>query len=532
MAIKILISDPLAKEGIEIFKKNGSFQVDECFNLSEDELCKKIKPYDALIIRSGTTATKKIIDSGDNLKVIGRAGVGLDNIDVTAASKKGIVVMNVPAGNTISTAEHAFSLMLSMSRNIPMANQSVKSGVWDRKKFMGVELYRKVLGVVGLGRIGTEFAKRAQSFEMKVIAYDPFLSKEKAKTLNVESVDFDTLLKESDFITIHTPITDDTKHMLDEKAFKKMKKGVRIINAARGGIIDEEALAKYMKSGKVLGAALDVFETSKKPPVDSPVINLPNVIATPHLGSSTEEAQVNVAIDIAKCVSDALLGKGYRNAANVPTVEEELLGIMAPYIDLAERLGSIESQLIEEPIKAVNIKYTGEMVNMDISVITRALIKGIFSPILEEHINYVNSLLIARERGVKVTEKKTSEITDFANLICVEVEGSAKKHFIMGTLFGNKTPRVVKIDEFYVEAIPEGYMLVVSNRDVPGIVGKIGTVLGNAGINIAGISFGRDLKKKQAISLLNLDSEVPKDVLKKLNSTKDINSVKQVKVES
>jgi len=525
-----LISDPLAKEGVNILKAQKGFKVDEVSKLSEAELVKKIKGYDALIIRSGTTVTKKIIDASDNLKVIGRAGVGLDNVDVAAASKKGIVVMNAPTGNTISTAEHAFGLMMALSRNIPMANHSVKEGNWDRKKFMGVELYGKVLGVIGLGRIGAEFAKRAQSFEMKVIAYDPFLSKEKAKSLNVEPVELNKLFKESDFITIHTPLTEETRHLIDEKALRMMKKGVRIINAARGGIIDEKALAKGIKSGKVGGAAFDVYETKAKPPVDSPVVELNEVVTTPHLGASTEEAQVNVAIDIARCVSDALLGKGYRNAANVPAVEEELLEVIQPYINLGERLGSIQAQLIDGPIQDVEIKYTGEVAGMDVAVITRAVIKGVFAPILEEHINYVNSMVIAKERGVRVIEKKTSEITDFANLICVEIKSDKKKHFIMGTLFANKEPRIVKIDKFYVEAIPDGYMLVVSNNDVPGVVGNIGTVLGKAGINIAGISFGRDKKTGQAISLLNVDSEVPKNILKKLNDVKDINGVKQVKI--
>jgi len=530
MIIKILISDPLSKEGVDILKKYKNFKVDEVSKLSETDLAEKIKGYDALIIRSGTTVTKKIIDAADKLKVIGRAGVGLDNVDVAAASKKGIVVMNAPTGNTISTAEHAFSLMMSLSRNIPSASDSVKQGKWDRKKFMGVELYGKVLGIVGLGRIGTEFAKRAQAFGMKVIAFDPFLSEEKAKTLNIEPVDLDNLLANSDYITIHTPLTEETRHLIDDKAFQKMKKGVRIINAARGGIVDEEALAKYIKSGKVAGAALDVYETKKKPPVDSPVIALEQVITTPHLGASTEEAQVSVAIDMAKCVADALTGKGYRNAANVPVVDEEILKLAEPYINLAERLGSIQTQLIDEPIKSVTVKYSGEAFSFDVSVITRALVKGIFEPILEEHVNYVNALVIAKERGMKVTEKKTSEITDFANLICVELETGKKKHLIMGTLFANKEPRIVMMDGFYVEAIPAGHMLVVSNNDVPGIVGKVGTIIGKAGINIAGISLGRNKQMKKAISILNLDSEVSRDVMNKLKAIKDVTNVKKVKV--
>ncbi len=529
MAIKVLISDPLSKEGVEILKKNN-FKVDEVFKLSENELARKIKGYDGLIIRSGTTVTRKIIESANKLKVIGRAGVGLDNVDVPGASKKGIIVMNAPAGNTVSTAEHAFSLMLSLSRNIPQANQSVKEGKWDRKKFMGVELYGKTLGIIGLGRIGAEFAKRALSFGMKIMAFDPFLSEERAKSLNVEPVDLDTLLRRSDFITIHTPLTEDTRHLIDEKAFRKMKKGVRIVNAARGGIVDEKALAKNLRSGKVSGAALDVYETESKPPVDSPVIGMKKVITTPHLGASTEEAQVNVAMDIAKSVSDALLGKGFRNAANVPAMEEDALEVVRPYANLAERLGSFQAQLIDEPIRSITVNYIGEIADVDVSIITRALMRGVFNPILEEEVNYVNSLLIAKERGIKVAEKKTSKITDFANLISVELDTGRKKHFIMGTLFANKEPRIIKMNRYYVEAIPDGYMLVVSNRDVPGVVGKLGTALGRYGVNIAEMSFGRDKGAGEAISLLNVDSEVPKEVIKKLKRVKDIKDVKQVHV--
>ena len=527
--IKVLVSDPLSKEGVDILKASN-FSVTEVSKLSEAELVKKIKGYDAIIVRSGTTVTKKIIEASDKLKVIGRAGVGLDNVDVEAASKKGIVVMNAPSGNTISTAEHAFSLMLSLARNIPKANESVKAGRWDRKKFMGVELYGKTLGIIGMGRIGTEFAKRALSFGMKIIAFDPFLTKEKAALINVEPVGLDVLFKKSDFITIHTPLTPETKHLLDDKAFKKMKKGVRIINAARGGIIDEVVLAKNLKSGKVLGAALDVFETNKKPPVDSPVVNLDGIVATPHLGASTSEAQVNVAMDMARAVSDALLGKGFRNAANVPAMEEEALAVIGPYVNLADRLGSIQTQLMTGAIRSINIHYVGDVAKLDVAVVTRAFVKGIFNPILEEDVNYVNALYVAKERGIKISEKKTTKITDFASLISVEIETDEEKHFIMGTLFSNKEARIIKLDKYYVEAIPDGYMLVVKNKDVPGVVGKIGTVLGKHGINIAEMSFGRDKKSGKAISLLNVDSEIPKKVISQLKKVKDINEVKLVRV--
>ena len=527
MQIKVLVSDPLSKEGVDILKAAG-LEVDEVFKLSESELVKKIKGYAGLIVRSETTVTKKIIQASDKLKVIGRAGVGLDNVDVVEASKKGIVVMNAPSGNTISTAEHAFSLMLSMARNIPQASQSVKDGKWDRKKFMGVEVYGKTLGIVGMGRIGTEFAKRAMVFGMKVMANDPFLSEEKARSIGVEPVTMDVLLANADFITIHTPLTDETRHFIDEKAFEKMKQGVRIVNAARGGIIDEKALAKYIKSGKVAGAALDVFETKAKPPIDSPVAGLDKVITTPHLGASTEEAQVSVSVDMARSIVDALTGKGYRNAANVPAMDEETLRVIGPYVNLAERLGSIQSQLIGDPIRSITVNYVGDVATLDVDLITRALLKGVFDPILEEDVNYVNSPVIAKERGINISEKKTPQIKDFANLVSVEFVTTKRKHFIMGTLFTNNDPRIVKMDNYYVEAIPSGYMLVVSNNDVPGVVGRIGTILGKEGVNIAEMSFGRDKKTGLAISLLNVDSEISKTALKKLKSAKDIIDVKQV----
>jgi D-3-phosphoglycerate dehydrogenase len=395
---------------------------------------------------------------------------------------------------------------------------------------MGVELYGKTLGVIGMGRIGTEFTKRAQSFGMRILAFDPFLTKEKAISINVEPVSLEVLLKQADFITIHTPLTGETRHLLDKRAFKRMKKGVRIINAARGGIIDEKALAKNLKSGKVAGAALDVFETKKKPPVDSPVVNMDNIVVTPHLGASTAEAQVSVAIDMARAVSDALLGKGYRNAANVPAMEEEALSRVGPYMNLADRLGSIQTQLMDGAIKSININYVGEVAKLDVSVVTRAFVKGIFDPILEEKVNYVNSLMVARERAIKISEKKTTKITDFANLISVEIVTDKCKHFIMGTLFSNNEARIIKLDKYYVEAIPDGYMLVINNKDVPGVVGKIGTVLGKHGVNIAEMSFGRDKKSGEAISLLNVDSEVPKKIVSQLKRVKDINDVKQVSI--
>ncbi|MBI4974368.1 MAG: phosphoglycerate dehydrogenase [Candidatus Omnitrophica bacterium] len=528
MAFKVLISDSLSKEAVDILAREKELKVDVNTKLTPEELKRIIKDYDALVVRSGTKVTKDVIDQADKLKIIGRAGVGLDNVDVESASKKGIIVVNTPGGNTISTAEHTFSLMLALSRNIPQADLSTKKGEWERKKFMGVELYGKTLGIVGLGRIGAEVAKRALSFEMRILAYDPYLSNEKAKELGVELVDMKTLLKESDYITVHTPLTDDTKHIISDKEFNLMKKGVRIINCARGGIIDEDALVKAITSGRVTGAALDVYEN--EPPKDSKLLKMERIVLTPHLGASTEEAQVNVAIDIANTVRDALLNCGIRNAVNVPCVEPETLKVIEPYLKLSESIGSIHSQLVDGHIKRVRVRYIGDILKYNLSPFTVSLMKGMLTPILQETVNFVNALVIAKERGINIIEMKTAEVQDFASLIWVEVETDRVKNSIMGTLFTKVDPRIVKINEFYVDCVPEGYMLVIFNKDVPGIIGAIGTILGKNKINIAGMSFGRVELGGKAITVLNVDSDVPKKVLDEIKTAKDIQEVKLVKL--
>ena len=528
MATKILISDSLAEDGINILKSEKNFKVDVKTKLPPEELKKIIPDYDVLIVRSQTKVTKDVISCAKNLKFIGRAGVGLDNIDINEASKKGIVVMNAPEGNTISTAEHAFSLILSLSRNIPQADLSVKKGEWERKKFMGVELYGKTLGVIGLGRIGAEVAKRALSFKMKIVAYDPFLIAERAKSLGIESVDLDSLFKRSDYITIHTPLTKDTKYIINEDAFKKMKKGVRIINCARGGIVKESALLEAIKSGIVAGAALDAYE--KEPPGKSPIVENTKIVTTPHLGASTEEAQVNVAIDIASSIRDALTGKGMRNAVNAPSIEPELFKILEPYLDLAEKIGNMNAQITEGSIKEVKIRYVGDIVKYDLDQVTRSIVKGILKPILSETVNYVNALVIARERGIRINEEKTEEIEDFANLISVEVKTNKMKNFIMGTLFTKIDPRLVRINQFYVDAIPEGNMLMVYNQDKPGIVGHIGGILAKYNINVAGMTFGRAERGGLAMTVINVDNEITKDILDKIKKGKHIKEVKYIKL--
>ena len=528
MTIKILVSDPLAEEGLAILKAEKNFKVDVKPKLPPEELKKIIPDYDVLLVRSETKVTKDILKEAKKLKYIGRAGVGLDNVDVEEASKRGIIVMNAPGGNTISTAEHAFSLILALSRNIAQANASVKKGEWERKKFMGVELYGKTLGIIGLGRIGSEVAKFATAFSMKVIACDPFLIPEKAKSLGIESVKLDEIFKRSDYITVHAPKTNDTFHIIGEGAFKKMKKGVRIINCARGGIVDENALMKAIEDGIVAGAALDVYE--KEPPKDSKIVAMEKVVTTPHLGASTEEAQINVAIDVANSIKDAITGKGIRNAVNVPSIEPGLLKIIEPYLALSEKIGSMHAQLAEGYIKKVKIKYVGDIISYNLDHMTRSIIKGMLALALEENVNYVNAMVIARERGITISEEKTKEIQDFANLIYVEIETDKMKSSIMGTLFTKVDPRIVKINEFYVDVVPEGSMLVIFNQDKPGIVGEIGTILGKNKINIAGMSFGRVKPGGSAITVLNVDGAVSETALGKIRKAKHIREVKYIKL--
>ncbi len=527
--IKILVSDQLSEEGLKILKEVKEFQVDVLTELKPEALKEIIKDYDALLVRSATKVTKDIINAADKLKVIGRAGVGLDNVDLEAATQKGIIVMNTPAGNTISTAEHTFSMILALSRNIAQANASTKKGEWKRSKFMGVELFEKTLGIVGFGRIGSEVAKRANSFGMKVLAFDPFLSKKIAEGIGVEVVELKDLLQRSDYITVHTPLTEETKHMISTKEFVLMKKGARIINCARGGIVDEAALVEAIKEGKVAGAAIDVFE---KEPVDpnSELLKLENVVTTPHLGASTEEAQVNVAIEVAEITRDALLGKGIRNAANYPCIEAEACKFLDPYINLAQNLGSFSSQLVEGRFQELNISYSGDIVKYDLGPLTMSLVKGVLSPILKETVNFVNAISLARERGIKISEAKSTNEEEFVNLIQLQIKTDQETRVISGTLSSNKQPRIVKIDNYYVELSPVGEMIFIQNWDKPGIIGALGTLLGKHDINIAAMTFGRDKPGGRAISVLNVDSVISADILDKIRKTENVLGAKVVKL--
>ncbi len=526
---KILVSDKLEKEGLDILNSNGQFQVDCKFGISADELKSIIKDYDALIVRSGTQVTAAILENASRLKVIGRAGVGLDNVDLPAATKKGVVAMNTPSGNTTSTAEQTMSLILSLSRNIPQAVASLKSGKWERSKFTGVELYGKVLGIVGLGRIGSTVAKMAQGFGMITIGYDPFLSAEIAAKNGIKLVELEEIYKTADYITVHIPKTDETTNMISDKQIAMMKKTARLINCARGGIIDEAALIKALQDKRIAGAALDVYDV-EPPDFNSPLFKLDNCVTTPHLGASTSEAQVNVAIEIAQAVKDALLGLGIRNAANFPSLSAEAYKAIEPYLDLAERMGKFSGQLVQGRIKQIKITYSGAVAKEKVTAVTMALAKGLLAPMLGETVNNINAMNMMKERGINVQEIVSTQEDEYVNAIALDIATDKDPFALLGTLSNNKQPRIVKINNVYIEAIPQGHMLFINNNDKPGIVGAIGTILASNNINIAGITLGRENQQGVAVSVVNVDSEIPEAVIEKLRQTKNILFVKTINV--
>lgn len=522
--MKILITDSISKEGIENLKKE--FEIDIQLGLDEEELCKKIKNYDALIVRSGTQVTEKVINAAENLKVIGRAGVGVDNIDVDAATRKGILVINAPEGNTIAAAEHTVAMLLSLSRNIPQANSSLKKGNWERKKFMGVEVKGKTVGIIGLGRIGREVAKRLIAFEMKVLGFDPYVNAEEVEKRGIHLVDFDKLIKESDYITVHIPLTEKTKHMLGSKEFNLMKTGVRIINCARGGIIDEEALYDAIKKGKVAGAALDVFET--EPPTNNKLLELENVITTPHLGASTAEAQINVAIDVAESIKQLLSRGSIKNAVNMSSISSEEWSYIKPFMNLAEKLGMFYSQYRNGRVYKIEVIYQGEIVDHKTNIITSSAVKGLLNTILQEPINIINAMHVAKNRGIKIIESKSRQIEDYNNSITLKVFSDKETGEVSGTIFSRNDARIVKIDDFEIDLVPNGYVLLANHIDQPGIIGKVGTLLGNNDINIATMQVGRKVARGEALMALTVDEYVPNELLRELENIEGVNKMKQV----
>ncbi len=525
---KVLVSDPLSEFGIQKLLDAPDVQVDRKTGLSEAELIEIIGEYDALLVRSQTKVTPAIIEAGKKLKAIGRAGVGVDNIDLNAATNAGVVVINAPDGNTISTAEHSFAMIMALARKIPMAYKKLVDGEWDRKSFTGVELNKKTLAVVGLGRIGVEVAKRGQAFGMNVVAYDPFLTEERAEKLGVEYATLDQAVSKADFITVHTPLTKDTKYMINTKQFELMKEGVRIVNCARGGIISEKALLEALESGKVAGAALDVYES--EPPVDNPLVGHPKVVVTPHLGASTVEAQENVAIDVSEEILKIIHDEPFKNAVNLPSIPAAIMEVVQPYFELNEKLGQFIAQTAVGALKEVVVTYSGDLTDIDTRPITRATLKGILSYHLGESANYINAPILAKSRGIEVTEQKSSYTGGFATLITVTLKTSQEEKSISGTLLNGYGSRIVKIDGYSIDLAPSGNLLLVHHNDRPGVIGRVGSILGSNNVNIGTMQVGRRDMGGNAIMLLTVDKEVQPEVLDQLGELGEIASVTQVEL--
>ncbi|HTG02151.1 MAG TPA: phosphoglycerate dehydrogenase [Nitrospirota bacterium] len=525
--MKVLISDNLSPIGVEILKKAG-LEVDARSKTSAEEIEKIIGEYDGLIIRSATKVTAALLEKAAKLKVVGRAGSGLDNVDIPAATKKGVVVMNTPGGNTVTTAEHTLGMIFACARMIPQAYASLKAGKWEKKKFEGVELYDKTLGIIGLGAIGGVLANRAIGLGMKVLAYDPFISAEKAKSLGIELADLATIYQRSDFITVHTPKTKETANLINRNTIAQMKDGVRIINCARGGIVNEQDLHEALKSGKVAGAAFDVFE--KEPPENHPLLALDNFIATPHLGASTLEAQENVAVAVAEQVVDYLIAGTVRNAVNVPSVPADQLPTLSPYINLAERMGLFIAQLSDGGLTQATVEYSGDVANLKLEPITLSALKGLLTPTLQENVNYVNAPLIAKDRGIDVKVSRSSGASEYTSLITLRIKAGGKDVSASGTLNSRKEPRIIQVDNFPMETVPEGDMLVLMNNDKPGVIGGIGTLLGQNGVNIARMQFGRETQGGLAMSVVSIDNTVDDELMKKIKQLPNVLSVKQIRI--
>ncbi|ARJ65119.1 phosphoglycerate dehydrogenase [Magnetospirillum sp. ME-1] len=511
---KVLISDKLSPAAVQIFKDRG-IETDVKTGLAPDELKAIIGQYDGLAIRSNTKVTAEILAAATNLKVVGRAGIGVDNVDVPAATGRGIVVMNTPFGNSITTAEHAIAMMFALAREIPEANASTHAGKWEKNRFMGVELTGKVLGIVGCGNIGAIVADRAQGLRMRVIAYDPFLSVERAKELNVEKVELDELFPRADFITLHTPLTDATRNIIDAKAMAKMKKGVRIINCARGGLVVEEDLLAALESGQVAGAALDVFKT--EPAKENALFGNPKVVCTPHLGASTSEAQENVALQVAEQMADYLLTGAVTNALNIPSVSAEDAPKLKPYMTLANQIGSFAGQLTETGIKDVKIEYLGHVASLNTKPLTAMVLEGLLKP-MNEAVNMVNAPVVAKERNIKVTETKSETEGDYHTLVRLTVTTDKRERSVAGTLFGGDKARVVEIKGISIEAELGANMLYVTNQDKPGFIGALGTLLGANGVNIATFHLGRAEAGGDAILLTQVDQPVSPELLEKVRA--------------
>lgn len=524
--MKVLVMDNVSEEGLIPLRKQEDIKIEVGKKMNEEELISIIGDYDAMIVRSATKVTGNVLAAGIKLKVIGRAGVGVDNIDLEAATRRGVLVVNAPDGNTIAATEHTIAMMLALARNIPQSAAKMKEGVWDKKAFTGIELRGKVLGVVGLGRIGSAVAKRAQAMEMEVIAYDPYINRERFDNLAVKIVSLEDLFRQADFITIHAPKIKDTYHLINDDTIALMKDGVYIVNCARGGVVDEAALYRAMLSRKVAGAALDVFET--EPPVGSPLLELPNFIATPHLGASTREAQVNVALDVAEEIVAVLRGKMAKNAVNIPSINPQTLTVVGPYLTLAEKLGGLLVQLVRGRVHKLEIIYSGELFKLDVTPLTTAAVKGLLDPILQEAVNFVNAPVLARNRGIQVMQSIDGEALGYANLITLRAYTDQEEKSLAGTLFGKNDSHLVMIDGYRIDTIPSGHLLYIPHLDKPRIIGPIGVLIGEHDINIASMQVGRKDKGGRAVMMLSVDTPVPEETLKEISRIEGVLDVKMI----
>ena len=523
--MKVLAADGISPIGLALLEND--FEVVVKDKLPADELLEIIPEFDAVMVRSASKITAEVIARAKNLKIIGRAGVGVDNIDIPAATARGILVINSPGGNTIAATEHTMAMMLAMSRNIPIANETMHKGEWNRKKYVGVELRGKTLGVIGMGRIGSGVAKRALAFDMKVLGYDPYINEERCKDLGVKVATFDEVIENSDFITVHMPLTNETRGMIGMAEMKRMKEGVRLVNCARGGIINEADLAEAVKQGIVAGAAIDVY--TEEPPAEkgNPLIDVPNIVLTPHLGASTKEAQVGVAVDVAQGIKAALSGQPVATAVNMAPVSPQVMQVISPYLTLAERLGGTVQALADGPIEKVEVTYRGDITEVNTGLLTTAAIKGMLNPIMEGEVNYVNAPSLAKERGIKVSEVKEKEATDFTNIITVTATADGKETSVEGTLFGTEG-RIVRIDKFRVDVDPHARILVCPHINRPGVIGQIGTLLGGENINISGMQVGVTEVEGVSLMVLAIDNDIPAAVLDKIKGMEGIYDAKLV----
>jgi D-3-phosphoglycerate dehydrogenase len=527
MAPRVLISDALSDTAVQIFKDRGlDVTFEPNLGKDKDKLLQMIPKFDGLAIRSATKVTPKLLEAADNLKAIGRAGIGVDNVDVKAASARGVIVMNTPFGNSITTAEHAISMMLALARQIPAANESTQAGKWEKSRFMGVELYSKTLGIIGCGNIGSIVADRGVGLKMKVIAFDPFLSPERAIEIGVEKVDLEALLSRADFISLHTPLTDKTRNVLSRAALGTTKKGVRIINCARGGLVDEEALADGIKAGHVAGAAMDVFVD--EPAKDNVLFGLDNVICTPHLGAATSEAQENVAIQVAEQMSDYLLTGAITNAINFPSITAEEAPKLKPFIALAEQLGSFAGQLTETGIKKIKLEFAGEIAEMNVKALTSAALAGLMRPMLADSVNMVSAPTIVQDRGIGVEEVRRGGEGAYQTYMRLTLVTERQERSVAGTIFSNGRPRVIQVKGINMEAELTPHMLYITNNDKPGFIGSLGQVLGEAGVNIATLNLGRNAPSGDAICLVSIDGAITSDVIDRVKRVPNVVGVHEL----